>query len=496
MTQPTQQFFVPSSRLVAMQDSRKSIGASCNVFQVDDSITSIAESQSWAYQVLAYQGAPSLDFSKVRPVNSVIRSGGTSSGAVSFMQPFDTLVGVMRRTEKKNGAGLVALDWSHPDLRSFIESPLQYAYKAVYLPEQDSLEMKRFLSKEFLETRKYLANAYDGFDTFLVKRPAKVNGEPMLVNLCTEVEIPHKGTCILATVNLANYDTLGGFCRWFPLNFLQSATEMLEYWLPASKITTEGTPLQCDSSLNHQFGLGVMGLASALAIYGITYKELAEEMKVIIADDYCSISTLAHYWDTIRPKSKAQAFVTAILQGYAKATQELERIDPTLRAAFCIQPTVSSAQRTLDSRSFFVSPEIQPVIGLRHANGVSTIVKSAVKGDHRIDYHPRTETIYEVDYEDYRIVSEGWQVIMDSTSLSHRHSHCFYGQEFTLDHLNTFCTSHIRSLYYRLPWNTNVESMAKSELWQDVSEGELVDFDVDELLSTCSITEASCDCQN
>lgn len=490
--------FEPSSRITALMENRKSIGASCNVYKVEDTITGIADAHAWAFEVLAYQGAPSIDFSKLRPSGSPLSTGGYSSGAVSFMHPYDAILKIMRRTEKKNSAGLACLDWKHPELEAFLDEPLTQLYKAVYIPMHDTIDAEEFRHSPIFSV---LEQAYNEYKCFLVKRPLPLYGTELLVNLCTEVEIPHKGQCILGAYNLAVYADLEEFANYFVVDFTNSARQMLDFMQVSNSVSAR-SPLHCSDPLNQQFGLGVLGLASALANFGITYQQLAEAFEKIFSgiqfyDDIESLygnAQLAYYLSSGEEQhTKAFLFCMTVIKAYYQATKVVEN---KVRAAFCIQPTVNTSQRLFDSQGFSVSPEIQPVIGLRHEDGVSTIIKSAIRGDRLINYHPKTETIFDCDYQVYAKVSAYWQLMMDMTGLAHRHSHCVYGDRFNLSDYYTGNLKPIKSLYYRLPNNTNIESMKKDTLWQTVEDGELADFDLTDLLKSCTIEEASCDCQN
>lgn len=483
-------FFQPSSRIKALVDgTSKSIGASCNVFSLDDSISSIADGHKWSYHVLSYQGAPSVDFSNLRPRDSKLGSGGKSSGAVSFMQPFDAIVSTMRREEKKNGAGIAYLDYSHPELDEFLALETKAAYKAVYLPMHDTPEAEALLADEQMLTK--LAKAYDYFKCFLVKRPLSFDGEPLFTNLCTEIEIPHKGYCILGAINLSQFNENN--LHLLPAYFKQAVNKMYSY-MQESERAAGLTELACDSPANRQFGLGVFGLSSLLGRLGITYREFAEELNSVfaIAGEGADIHKLARASERV----SLTEFAYYLLQAYSEASKLMEG---KVRAAFCIQPTVSTAQRSFDREGYHSSPEIAPVQGLKHEHAVSTIIKSAIKGDKQIDYHPATWTMDDVPYEDYALVSSLWQKILDSTGLAHRHSHCFYGEKFTVDDLKSFYVGELRhrkSLYYRLPYNVNPNSLDKSKLWQEVQEGELVDFDVDAALFGGQIRgKITCECE-
>lgn len=484
--------FFPSSRINALvNNTSKSIGASCNVFSVEDDVNSIAAAQAWSYHVMAYQGAPSLDFSKLRPAGSKLGTGGTASGAVSFMVPFDAVVSTMRREEKKNGAGIAYLDYSHPELDSFLSQEFNAAYKAVYIPMHGTAEAEAFVrNREMIEK---LAHAYDYFKCFLVKRPLPVDGEQLFVNLCTEIEIPHKGSCILGSINLAAYDNLSDFFVNFPNDFLNASQAMLEL-TKLSHAIQKRTTLNCDSPANNQFGLGLFGLASVLGRFNITYEDLNDAFNEFFAFDG-NLSYRANFFGNQGFYNPAYIFVSGLARAYSMASLFLQG---KVRAAFCIQPTVSTSQRALDLGRYNVSPEIQPVNGIRHDGGVSTLFKSETKGDKQINYNPQTWTIDDVSYSSYASTSAYFQLLLDSTGLAHRHSHCFYGQKFTEDDLynlyNHPVKKAIKSLYYRLPSKVNSESLKKDELWQDLKEGELGEFNLGELLGTQQHGSIQCEC--
>jgi hypothetical protein len=390
----------------------------------------------------------------------------------------------MRREEKKNSAMLIGLSYDHPELDEFLDASFKAAYKAVYVPHPDTKEGKRFLSDTAMLVK--LAEAYDNFKTFIVKTPTDYMGAPRMVNLCTEIEIPggYGGTaggyCILGAVNLAqHFDP-----SLLPATFLQAVKAMEDYRQQAEQAASlQG--IGNSQAANVQFGLGVYGLASWLGNHDkATYEEFNAALRLTLAGR--------------RVESDLGDFAYHLVEAYRQAADWLEEHTNVI-AAFCIQPTVSTAQRSLDYFGYNVSPEIQPVQGLPHGDAVTTIVKSEIKGDKTIHYHPNTPTIDQVPYEVYRETSELWQTMMDSTGLAHRHSHCFYGKSFTVDNLRHWYNSPVRSLYYRLPYKVNTDSMNKAQLWQDVKEGELGDFDLDAILNGGSVQmfgAIECECQN
>jgi hypothetical protein len=209
------------------------------------------------------------------------------------------------------------------------------------------------------------------------------------------------------------------------------------------------------------------------------------------------------YDDLFNIKIKIGSLVYYLREAYAIASKVARKAG--LRAAFCIQPTVSTSQRAVDCEGYNVTAEIQPVDGIKTEDGVRLLRKSSIKGDKVETYHPKTWTMDEVPYDDYARTSALFQQLMDSTGLAHRHSHCFYGKEFTTQDFLEFYigeTKYRKSLYYRLSPTNNISSLTKHKLWQNVEEGEISDFDIGDFLLEQQKSNAQkfgsieCECQD
>ena len=464
----------------------KSIGASCNTFSVGDSIDSIAEATSWGLYVSSYQGAPSWDISQLRPRNSAIASGGTSSGAASFSNVFDSVVGSMRRETKKNGAGIVYIDAFHPDLEEFLGLTFDYAYKAVYVPGNHDRDNQLELLESPIASR--LVTAYENNQAFIVKRPKPTEHGELLCNLCVEVEIPNRGTCVLGVINLAQYtpDNI----HLLASDFYSASIEMHEAMLKVLN-NLRNTPLYCNSPDNRQFLLGLSGLASMLGIWGISYENFNKALSYALTN--ADSIWQAYERSTTIENEKERLLISNLLFAYTDATSFLRG---KVRAAFGIQPSATGAYDCSDALGFHSSAEIQPVIGVRYPEYVRGARKSALLGDMDVYWNPGTATVEDVPYEVYRETCCLFQSLFDLTGLAHRHSACFYGNEpFTLDSLETFMVSPQRSLYYRLP-KTNQYAVDKSNIGIDASD---LFEDVSDLgLASCGISQlpgsTECDC--
>jgi ribonucleoside-diphosphate reductase alpha chain len=69
-------------------------------------------------------GGVGMNFSKLRPKESPLSTGGTSSGVVSFMGLFDTATEVVKQGGFRRGALMGILNFEHAEILEFIRSKL------------------------------------------------------------------------------------------------------------------------------------------------------------------------------------------------------------------------------------------------------------------------------------------------------------------------------------------------------------------------------------
>ena len=476
------------SFLAGMQNS---MGASCNTHLVGDSLPAICKSYAWGTMVSSNQGAPSWEITELRPSGSAVSSGGDTCGPVGFGYVYDSIIGAMRRDVKKNSAGIIWLDWSHKDILEFVSADYKYVFRGVYLPAVSDVDGRaRLLSNEKLCAA--LTDAYNQNRIFLCKRPEndRYTNERLMLNLCTEIEIPHQGFCILGAIqlgrfNLENIDTLKDV-------FTSASIDMLKYMLQVLEANKNDHYLYCSSPANRQFGLGVSGLASLLANCGVKYTAFANALSEAVVDYKQGIHKVAFVAESNAHKSTAHKVVAAIARAYANSTSQLKG---SVSRAFCVQPSATGAYQCADVKGYHTTPELQPVTGIRDKNGVHTIRQSALYGNEKIVFHPDVETVNDVPYEVYNEVCAGWQALMNSTELAHRHSSCWYGDKFTSKDLTSFVENNLRlNLYYRLrPYNE--VALNKSQVGEGV---DTEDFDIDSMINaSCGLQQkgaVDCNC--
>jgi hypothetical protein len=411
-----------------LDDPEGRLAVSCTVFVVDDSMEGkdgIEASWRFVSHGLRNGAGVAVHLSELRPKGEENGKGLVASGPVSFGKIYSTLNEILRRGGKyKNGAVVLHLDYDHPDAIDFIKASrteLPWAKRCLNVDEH-------FLdnaSEELLEeTLKGIASG----DIWLNKIRYNERGERIRANVCLEVYLPHRGTCLLQHVNM-------GACG---INDVEQAfidgMEQLCLLHPRTDVGATGEYLP--PSIDKQVGLGMLGLANFLAIHGISYEDFGNALEAYLDESPTN-------WTNCWLGTDAGEAVAALQRGILSAA-EIARKNGMDRA-FCIAPTASCSYRYLDARGFTTAPEIAPPIG------------------RIVDRDSGTFGVEEFDYGDVEIAAEvGWSMffkvangivtLFQRTGLFHGYSFnswsdmVVYDREFLKDWLESAQTS----LYYSL----------------------------------------------
>lgn len=113
--------FMPNTPAIANFGSFLGMGSACFALDVDDSIESIMNTLRNAAIIFKSGGGLGYNFSKLRPKGDFIKkTGGESSGPISFMNLFDTMTDVVKQGGIRRGANMGILNSNHPDIEEFI----------------------------------------------------------------------------------------------------------------------------------------------------------------------------------------------------------------------------------------------------------------------------------------------------------------------------------------------------------------------------------------
>ena len=404
------------------------LAVSCTTFVVEDSMEGpdgIEASWRFVSHALRNAAGAAVNLSKLRPEGENNGKGLVASGPVSFAGIYSKLNEVLRRGGTfRNGAVTLHLDYDHPDAIKFIQASRQalpWVKRSITVDEQ-------FLEKASDDLIDALLKGIASGDIWLTKKRFNNKSERIWPNVCEEVWLQHRGTCLLQHVNLGacSIDDLEGA--------FMVGMEQLCALHPNTGVGDTGEYLP--PSIDKQVGLGILGLANFLAIHGISYRDFGEALEAFLMDDphpWC------HHWcDTVAGKA-----VYALDKGM-KAAAEVARAHGMERA-FCIAPTASCSYRYLDSKGFTTAPEIAPPIGRLVDRDSGTFgVESFDYGD--------VEIAAEVGWNTFFKVANGIVQMYQNTGLWHGYS-CnswsdliFYDRGF----LRTWLESPQTSLYYAL----------------------------------------------
>lgn len=395
---------------------------SCTVFVVEDSMEgSEGIEASWRFvsHALRNGAGVAVHLSKLRAKGDENGKGLTASGPVSFARIYSALNETLRRGGVyKNGAVVCHLDYTHPDILEFItasRADLAWVKRCVNV---DSV----FLEKASPDVIEALLEGIRRGDIWLNKIRYDAKGNRIYGNVCLEVYLPSRGTCLLQHINL-------GACTLNDLTpaFVEGMSSLVDLH---AKTGVGDTGEYLTPEIDRQVGLGILGLANFLAQNQVTYKEFG-----LALDDYFN-HTPQH--------TPAYILVSELAKSIEIAAQ-IARTNKMDRA-FAIAPTASCSYNNVDLRGYTTAPELAPPIS-RHVDR-----DSGTFGVNSYDYPQDIEIAAEVGWEDYKRVADGIVRLFQSTFLFHGYSFNSWSDVVTYDEkfLWEWLYSPQTSLYYSL----------------------------------------------
>jgi hypothetical protein len=376
---------------------------------------------SWRFvsHALRYGAGVAVHLSKLRPKGDENGKGLVASGPVSFAKIYSTLNEILRRGGVyKNGAVVCHLDLCHPDVLDFItasRTELPWVKRCVNINPH-------WWAEASAEVKESLLQGIKQGDIWLNKTKVDKDGKRIRGNVCLEVYLPSRGTCLLQHVNLGQCEIedivpafVDGMAQLCELHAKTGVGSTGEYLAPET---------------DRQVGLGMLGLANLLRRNNVTYKELGEALEKLNQDLPYEAS----------PATKIAHELSLAIHSAAKVARA-----NNMDRAFAIAPTASCSYRYTDLDGYTTCPEIAPPI----ARNVDR--DSGTFGVQSFDYGP-VEIASEVGWDAYFKVANGIVQLLDSTSLLHGYSFNSWSDVMVYDEvfIEEWLQSPQTSLYYSL----------------------------------------------
>lgn len=400
---------------------------SCTTFVVEDTMEGpdgIEASWRFVSHALRNAAGAAINLSKLRAKGEDNGKGLVASGPVSFAGIYSKLNEVLRRGGKfRNGAITLHLDYDHPDAMEFIQaSRVELPWVKRSLTVDDNLLDNA--SDELIDA---LLKGIASGDMWLTKKRFDDSGERIWPNVCEEIWLKHRGTCLLQHVNL-------GACSLD--NMEEAFSEGMLQLCKLHAVTGVGdTGEYLDPAVDRQVGLGILGLANFLSIHGVSYEDFGKALEAFLYDE----STWVGHWCSTMAGEAVWALASGI-----DAAAEVAR-QHKMERAFCIAPTASCSYRYLDRKGFTTTPEIAPPIGRIVDRDSGTF------GVESFDYG-EVEIAEEVGWETFFKVANGIVKLFQITGLMHGYSCNSWGDLVSYDRafLQDWLESPQTSLYYSL----------------------------------------------
>jgi len=459
-----------TGRVQDWMDSPESrLPVSCTTYVVQDTMEGedgIEASWRFVSHALRNAAGVAVHLSNLRPKGADNGKGLIASGPVSFAAIYSKLNEILRRGGQfRNGAITLHLDCNHPDAIEFIKASRQELPWVKRCLDVDD----KFLENSSQELIDELLKGISSGDIWLNKIRYNEKGERIYGNVCLEVYLPHRGTCLLEHVNM-------GACS---IEDLPSAfTEAMEELCQLHSRTKVGdTGEYLPPSVDKQVGLGVLGLANFLSIHGISYEEFGHALDGYYFTPEAFEENETNAGKAVKKLAEAISNAAEIAHAY-----EMDR-------AFAIAPTASCSYRYLDKNGFTTAPEIAPPIARLVDRDSGTF------GVESFDYG-EVEIAAEVGWETFLKVANGIVSLYQRTGLFHGYSMNTWGDLVTYDEafLRNWLESPQTSIYYSLQVLPDMQRKddAYAALDEDFKSMFGFNNDAEDVSKSCSLDSGFC----
>lgn len=338
----------------------KGLPISCFSSYLGDDMGQILFTQAEVGMMSKYGGGTAGYFGDLRHRGAPIKDNGYSSGAVHFMQLFETLVNVVSQGSVRRGHFAPYLPLEHPDADEFLNigtegNPIQEMTYGVTVTDDWMKEMeagdseKRALWAKVLQRRSQMGYPYIFFTDTVNNNTVDVYKDKGLKikasNLCSEILLPSNEewsfVCDLSSLNLLHYD------EWKDTD----AVETLVYFLDAVmsdfinrleslRDSNDSRQRQAFSFMQRAYNFAVANRALGLGVLGwhslLQNKMLPWEGKESARLNVAIFKDIKEQAEAASKKMAAEYGEPEILKGYGRRNTTLMAIAPTTSSAFIL----------------------------------------------------------------------------------------------------------------------------------------------------------------
>lgn len=301
--------FIPAGRILAgrglNEKGQKVCYSNCFVITPpEDNLESIFDTAKKMARTYSYGGGCGTSLEHLRPNKAKVNnSAKITSGAVSFTELYSTTTGLIGQNNRR-GALMLSMPVSHPDIVEFIDikNDLEAVTKAnlsvmvsdkfMKAVKEDSEWEMRY---EVEDTGEVISKTMKARNLmFIISKSAHRMGEPGMLfwdrvknyhinsendvfeyvstNPCGEKPLPSGGSCLLGSMNLAEYVLPNGTFDYD--NFSEDVKSVTVYMNDVLEEGIKYLPLeeQRESAKKfRQLGIGILGMGDMLIKLGLKY---------------------------------------------------------------------------------------------------------------------------------------------------------------------------------------------------------------------------------
>lgn len=332
--------FIPAGRINAGAGADRDVTLfNCFVMgTIPDSMTGIFDMLKEAAVTMQQGGGIGYDFSTIRPKGMEVKGvAADASGPLTFMDVWDSMCKTIMSAGSRRGAMMATMRCDHPDIVDFIEAKRDAGrlrhfnmsvlvtdqFMEAVLADQDfdlqfsgivhrTVKARWLWDKIMMSTYHYAEPGVIFIDRINEMNNLNYCERISATNPCGEQPLPPYGACLLGSINLAALlkDDWSGLDMGELKSTVTTAVRMMDNVVDVSKFPLEEQRREAEAK--RRIGLGVTGVASVMALIGITYGSfeaeqwLTEVMREITETAYRASADLAvekgpfpMYFDTL-----------------------------------------------------------------------------------------------------------------------------------------------------------------------------------------------------